>query len=244
MEEIANGLLGILSFVGVIVAVLIVVVVSAVLSSLYRDHLESSVQSHEEQQRREERQRQVDLKHSWLNERTAETSRSSGLAPPPGGYLHTVSLLVDLSREWHQALCAAGTNTDYHIYAGGSDLYYKDVGGQFPPVDMGVVETQIILMSFGPTGGNWNRALAWGNRNRLKVTDPRHVFAIGEQKPEFHHELMSNELKVSSTKEFISNTTDCRIACQVCWHGDKLGACMERIEEIHDNHDWFAFVRE
>ena len=157
------------------------------------------------------------------------------LVSPPGGRIHIVRVPVRLDREWQEAINAAGPDTpnNYNV---------RKVGEQYLAIGTGTVETEIILMNFGPNGGSWDKAIAWANQNRLKRTNPRQVFAIGEHKPELHHELMMDYMYAVATDECAFGGD--RSACGVWWDGSGRECGLGRVEDFGYSCGWFAFLRE
>lgn len=156
--------------------------------------------------------------------------------PPPGGRIHIVrGVSVVLDQEWQASINAAGSNTldDYDV---------RKVGDLYLPTGTGVIEDEVILMNFGPSGGNWDRAIAWAEDYALKRTDPRRVFAIGEQKPQLHCQLEMDPMYVVATEECAFGGH--RRACGVWWHGRAREASLGYVELYGLADDWFAFSRE
>ncbi|KKU93513.1 MAG: hypothetical protein UY53_C0008G0011 [Parcubacteria group bacterium GW2011_GWA2_50_10] len=155
--------------------------------------------------------------------------------PPEGGRVHILRVLVQLDREWQEAINAAGPDTpaDYNV---------RKVGNQYPSHGVGIVEAEVILMNFGPDGGNWDRAIAWASQYGLKRTSPRHVFAIGEHNPWLHHELVVDPVYVVATEECAFEGY--RNACRVWWRRSQRKCGLYWVEVCGYSSDWFAFLRE
>ena len=130
---------------------------------------------------------------------------------PEGGRIHTLELLVDEGREWNEAINAAGPNTPENYNA-------RKVGDLYLPTSTGIKKKDFVLLNFGPKGGSWERALAWGCQYpQLKRSVPRDVFAVGKAKPELHRELGMDPM-------YLVATTECAFdggqrACGVWWGG-------------------------
>ena len=158
------------------------------------------------------------------------------LVPPSGGRIHIVRVPVRLDCEWQEAINAVGPDTpdSYNV---------RKVGDQYPPAgNMAIRETEVILMNFGPNGGNWDKAIAWAKQYHLKRTNPRHAFAIGEQKPQLHRELGFDYMYVVATEE--CTLDGCRDACYVWWSESRRGCFLSRVEDYGFSDGWFAFLRE
>jgi len=157
------------------------------------------------------------------------------LVPPDGGRIHIVRVPVRLNREWQEAINAAGPDTpgNYNV---------RKVGDQYPPKGNEVVEVEIVLMNFGPNGGNWDKAIAWANQYRLKRTNPRHAFGIGEHKPELHREFKMGYMYAVATEECAFEGD--RNACDVWWSRSMRECSLDRVEDCGDSAAWFTFLRE
>ncbi len=157
------------------------------------------------------------------------------LVPPDGGRIHIVRVPVRLDREWQEAINAAGPDTpdNYNV---------RKVGDQYPPRGNRVVEAEIVLMNFGPNGGNWDKAIAWADQYRLKRTNPRYAFAIGEHKPELHRELEMDYMYAVATEECTFGGD--RDACFVWWGRSERGCGLSRVGDYGGPSGWFAFLRE
>lgn len=156
-------------------------------------------------------------------------------SPPEGGRVHIVRIPVLLDRDWQEAINAAGPDTP--------DIYdVSKVGDQYPPKSGTIKEVEIVLMNFGPNGGDWHRAIAWANEYKLKRTDPRHVFAIGERNPHLHKELGSDYMYVVATGECAFGGG--QRACRVWWDGSRRECLLYWVKYCGSSADWFAFLRE
>ena len=156
------------------------------------------------------------------------------LIPPKGGRIHIVRVPVQLDRDWQEAINAAGPYTpdNYNV---------RKVGDQYP-AGQGTLGTEIILMNFGQKGGNWEKALAWAKKYGLKRTSPRHVFAIGEHKPQLHHELGMDSMYVAGTEDCVFESD--RRACGVWWSGSRRECRLVWLRFCGRSGGWFGFLRE
>lgn len=154
------------------------------------------------------------------------------LIPPPGCRIHILSVPVIHDRDWQEAVNAAGPNTpaDYNV---------RKVGDQYPPEGV-TGEEEFILLNC-PSGGSWDKAIAWAEQFGLERTAPRQVFAIGEHKPKLHRELGLNPMYVVATKE-CSFDGD-QLACYVWWGGSEREVDLHWLSSCGHSHDWFAFRR-
>lgn len=155
--------------------------------------------------------------------------------PPSSGRVHIVRGPVQPNREWQEAINAAGPDTpgNYNV---------RKVGDQYPPKPGEVVEAEIVLINFGLNGGTWDRAIAWAEQYRLKRTNPRHVFAIGEHKPQLHRELGFDYMYVVATEECLFEGN--QLACNVWWDKSKRKAFLHWVSDYGSSNAWFAFLRE
>jgi hypothetical protein len=154
------------------------------------------------------------------------------IAPPEGARNHVIKVRVNQEREWQEAVNAAGPDTpaDYNV---------RKVGGQYPPAGKGIVEEELILLNFPTGGGDWYKATAWAEAQGLKQTNPRQVFAIGEQHQKLHKQLGQNPM-------YVVSTADCsfegrRSACYVWWDGSRRKASLYWVGSFDSANDWFAF---
>lgn len=157
------------------------------------------------------------------------------IEPPAGGQICTLRIPVVIDRRWQEAVNAAGPHApdNYNV---------RKVGDFYLPTGLGLVVSEIILMNFGPAGGNWKRAINWAEQYLLKRTDPRRVFAIGEHKPNLHRELGIDPMYVVATEECSFQGDE--QACFVCWYGDARGAGLGGVWEVGGPRGWFAFDSE
>lgn len=154
------------------------------------------------------------------------------IIPPPGGRFHILTVPVVRDRDWQEAVNAAGPNTpaDYNVHK---------VGDQYLP-EGGSGKEELILLNF-PSGGSWDKAIAWAGQFGLERTVPRQVFAIGEHKPKLHEKLGLNPMYVVATEEcsFDGNQR----ACYVWWLDSERGADLDWVSRFGSSLVWFAFRR-
>lgn len=154
------------------------------------------------------------------------------IIPPPGGRIHTVRIKVALNRPWLEAVNTAGPDTpdNYNV---------RKVGDLYLPTGTGVIEEDLILLNYPAGDGSWEKALAWADQFRLRKTDPRRVFAIGEGHPNFHKEVGIDPTYVVATEEcsFVGR----RQACVVWWSGSERRARLDWVSRCGYAHAWFAF---
>jgi hypothetical protein len=118
-----------------------------------------------------------------------------------GARIHVLrGVSVQQGRKWQEAVKLAGPNTPtgYDVFKEGIGICY------YPPVShFTVVKDMIILNYLKEGGGDWYKARAWGKDSMLKNTNPRELFAIGEQYPDLHITLQQDLV-------YVVETTGCR----------------------------------
>ncbi|OGN34297.1 MAG: hypothetical protein A3I39_00985 [Candidatus Yanofskybacteria bacterium RIFCSPLOWO2_02_FULL_47_9b] len=161
----------------------------------------------------------------------------SDLVVPEGGRIVELpGLRVNQGQEWQAAINAAGPNTPENYNA-------RKVGDLYLPTSTGIKKKDFVLLNFGPKGGSWERALAWGCQYpQLKRSVPRDVFAVGKAKPELHRELGMDPM-------YLVATTECAFdggqrACGVWWGGAVREAGLYWVSDFGGACVWFLFSRE
>ena len=154
------------------------------------------------------------------------------LAPPPSARLHVVRVKVQLDQEWQEAINLASPDTPGHYNV-------RKVADLYPPTGVGVVEEELILLNYPNGNGGWGKAIAWAEQFQLKRTDPRHVFAIGKDHPNFNHDVGVNPTYVVATKECAFG--DVQQACYVWWDDSKRKADLRWVGFYDSARGWFAF---
>ena len=156
-----------------------------------------------------------------------------GITPPQGARIHIVRVKVKQDRLWQEAVDKAGPNTP-------SNYDVRKVGDLYVPVGNQEVEKDIILLNY-PTGGGFDKARAWAHPLGFKDTDPREVFAIGEQHPNLHNVLGQNPMYVVATKE--CSFDGHRQACYVWWYDSLREADLRWVGNFDYARGWFAFSK-
>lgn len=158
---------------------------------------------------------------------------TNGIIPPPGGMIQILSVPVDESRSWKDAVKAAGSNTirDGDIWKVGDQ--YSSAAVARPTLK------QIILSNFGKAVRS-EEALAWGNEQKLKSTTPRACFAVSERYPALHHYFGTNPIMVVVT--LMSCSFECGRLVPGVWLDDaRRGAHLYGFDIGWPDHVWFAF---
>lgn len=162
-----------------------------------------------------------------------QVASTDGVVRPQDGKILIVTVPVNESRPWEDAISAAGPNTGR-----GWDIW--KVGDQYPPI-AGATRglQQIFLANFGKfTRSEGN--LIWAKEQHLRPASPRAVFAIGEHCPYLN--LAMNPIAVVSLVPFSSRGK--QHVPSVWWDGAERGASLDWFGSDWDDDDWFAFVRE
>lgn len=149
---------------------------------------------------------------------------------------HELSVIVDESRSWNQAVHAAGPDTrDEYLIWKIAELY---------PVRNGAanVRRQIVLVNFGNCKVDEDDALLWAREQGLSPASPRACFAIGEQHPGLLAELAAPVTALVSP-EACSFQNEERI-CVVWWDRTKREVCLFPARSWWGPNCWFVFVRD
>ncbi len=168
------------------------------------------------------------------DERIAELT---ALAEEHGARIHVVRCVkVNQGRDWNQAIRHAGPDTlaTYHILK-------PEVAALFPPVSDQIITKDFVLLNY-PNCDGWNRASDWGEMVKLKRTNPREVFAIGEKKHTLHYTLCHDPVSVFSTTRCMFQGD--HSVCSVTWRDIFRLADLACTSLCDAHYDWFAFSDE
>lgn len=158
-----------------------------------------------------------------------------GVIAPTGGKVHVVTVPVDESRPWSDAISAAGPDTDLN-----SDIW--KMGGQYPPqAGAGTKNKEIILVNFGKAVSS-ETAIAWGKEQGLRPKSPRACLAVGERHPNLHRDLGLNEMVVVSLAPCSFEGRQQFVCCW--WRGSERSASLCWLALGWRASFWFAFSRE
>jgi len=170
-----------------------------------------------------------------LRNALAPEKNGGKIMPPPGGNIHIVSVLVDESRPWNEAVRAAGPNTPTD-----SDVW--KVGDQYPVKAKALAKNQdVILVNFGKHVSS-EHALKWGKEQKLVPAISRVCFAVGEQHSKLNDQLAMPYMAVVSLVTCSFGGTQ-RVT-RVWFNETGRGAYLGWFGIDWNDYDWFAFVRE
>lgn len=161
---------------------------------------------------------------------------TSSVIAPQGGIVQLLVVPVNESRDWSEAVKAAGPNTDRR------NAIWK-VNDQFPPT-AGAIERleQIWIVNFGKGSCTPSLdAIAWGKKQHLIPASPRTNFAIGECFPRLNVYL-ADPMAIISLQKCSFGGSD-RVTF-VWFHGPGRSAGLSWFGNGWDGYYWFAFVRE
>ena len=114
---------------------------------------------------------------------------TDGIIPPPEGMGRILSVPVDESRPWPDAVKAAGSDT-------GRDWGIWKVGDQYSVGAIGKLRLKQVVLANFSKGVQSEEVLAWGKEQKLKPTTPRTCFAVSEHYKELHNYLGMNPMAV------------------------------------------------
>ena len=160
----------------------------------------------------------------------------SQIIPPPGGRVHILRVPVNPSRDWNEAINAAGPDTpkSYDVRKVGRDLY--------PPQAGEPKEQEIILVNFGKTIPNGQHVLDWAKSFGLRPVSPRAVFSVLEHNPELNQVLKMAYMAVVSLD--VCSFEGERRVCVSWWDDAERKAYLFWFDYDWRDFYWFAFVRE
>lgn len=161
---------------------------------------------------------------------------TDGITVPDGGRIHMVAVPVNESRDWYEALKAAGPNT-------GRDWAIWRMGGEYPPKETGSGLKKVVLLNFGK-GKNTlsSENIAWAKSQGLVPASPRTVFAVAEYNPNLNRDL-GMDLAVVSLEE-CSFEGRPSYACVWFVGSERRAYGGGWFESDWSDGSWFAFVRE
>jgi hypothetical protein len=143
---------------------------------------------------------------------------------------YELKVKVNNARDWQEAINAISNKT-------GENWGVRKLSNLYPPSE-GEAEQDLILINL-PEGGTREQVLEYAKANNLEPTNPREVFAIGEQHPDLDNILGFSYM-------YVLETTNCaiennRLACGVWWISSERMAGLYWISESNDQLGWFAF---
>lgn len=161
---------------------------------------------------------------------------TDGIQVPEGGRIHTVAVPANESRDWKDAVGAAGPNT-------GRDWTIWRMGDQYPPSESGSGLVKVVLVHFGK-GRNTRSEdnIEWGKSQHLVPASPRKVFAVGEHCQNLHRDLGMDPMAVVSLKK--CSFEGVQHCARVWFRGSRRLADGDWFGGGWDDDCWFAFVRE
>ncbi len=164
----------------------------------------------------------------------ARIAELTELAQKVGARIHILRCVrVKQDRSWQEAVTLAGPHTPSHYNVWKADDLYKYVSAKD-------VEIDIVLLNYSQVNGNWDKALAWGKEARVKNTNPREVFTVGEQNPALHSTLGQNPIYVVASTECTFEGS--RNTCYVLWDLSNRRSGLAKVSDFgRVNGDWFAF---
>lgn len=152
-----------------------------------------------------------------------------------GARIHVLRRVrVQQDREWQEAINLAGPNTPSSY-----NVRKPEISSQYQPTSKAIVEKDIVLLNYPKSDGNWDKAFAWGKDAVLKNTNPREVFAVGEQHPTLHNTLGQNPMYVVAPTECTFGGD--RGACCGWWYGSGREARLRWVGDFDSSRGWFAF---
>lgn len=159
---------------------------------------------------------------------------SMPLKAPEGGYIRIVHVPVNPSREWQEAVSAAGPDT-------GKDWEIRIVADNYQPQKGATEEREIILVNFGKSVTS-QHVLDWAKLHGLFPEKARGMFAIGEHEPKLNFVLDMAYMAVVSLEE--CSFQGARRVPALWWHETFREANLFWFLGSWGDNYWFAFSRE
>lgn len=122
----------------------------------------------------------------------------------------------------------------------GLDWNILDVGGYFPAENGLMMRKTLILVNFGRPVSGEREVLEWAKDYRIRLPDPRKIFALGESEKRLDRLFETNPLVLSSLCRVEFRELE-RIPC-LAWNkeGERMGLLGDP-EVSCNEHFWFAF---
>lgn len=172
-----------------------------------------------------------------------------GYVPPRGGRIARVTVPVDESRDWEDALQAISRGNPVES----STLYGpRRMGTYFPAQEDAKKEKKSIFLAYIPRAQDANAVLLWAAQQRLVPASPRQCFAIGEHKPFLRENLKWEDYLIVATIQSRRLNGELFAPAVVWWNREDREGLLAYAEphQVWLNSDgirhayWFAFVPE
>ncbi len=157
------------------------------------------------------------------------------ILPPPGGEIRILTVRVDDTRDWKEAINLGAPNTAY-------DQDIRLVASYYQPGKSSGCMTEVACVNFGPRKVDEAEVVVWGHESHfLKPASSRTILSIGEQYPQLHREW-NQECLFLAVQEYCN--FDAKIVCPYLIYTDKVRlAALGRLDVPCVKSCWFAFVR-
>ena len=166
------------------------------------------------------------------DERIAEFTK---IAVSVGARIHVLRrVCIQQNRDWQESITLAAPNTPMEY-----DVRKPEISIQYQPVFKKMVEKDIILLNYQNSDNRLDKASRWAQKTSLKSTNPREVFAIGEQYPTLHKTLGQNLMYVVAPMECSFDGDS--YMCYVWWGGSDRKVSLSWINYLDYAGVWFAF---
>ncbi|MBI1957417.1 MAG: hypothetical protein HYS44_03105 [Candidatus Niyogibacteria bacterium] len=176
----------------------------------------------------------IEFTRFLLNEARFSVVVTDGIKPPKGGRVEILTVVVDESKPWEDAIRAAAPETtpDYSIWKQ-ADRYpaYKDSIRKL---------MRVVLVNFG-SGTHISDALKWGKNKSLHPVSPRTIFAIGKHYPMLYEFFGMDQVAIITGSVETGRCIDVWIERSRRAAHD--GTLKEGERPWYDFY-WFAFTRE
>jgi hypothetical protein len=157
-----------------------------------------------------------------------------------GARVHLIpKLTVDYALPYNEAAEKGGSETEELDWMYGHIL---ECAGKYQLPDDKQTDETIVLINFLKEGDNsYEKAVAFGLKQGLRLTTPHVPFAIGEIYPKLNYELEPVISVVETTGYISKEQWPC--ACYVLWDGSQRTPDI-RVQSIFNSEcDWFAFSK-
>jgi hypothetical protein len=178
---------------------------------------------------------QLDQQMEYSPQSDERIAKFTKIATSVGARIHVLRrVCIQQDRDWQESINLAASNTPPNF-----DVRRPEISIQHQPVSKKIVEKDIVLLNYPNGDHRLDKASRWAQKTSLKPTNPREVFAIGEQYPTLHKTLGQNLMYVVAPMECSFGGDSCM--CYVWWGGSDRRVSLSWINYLDYAGVWFAF---